>query len=104
MKHTLQISDTAGPNEAGAVDATTKSKEAMKRLSAFIIVLNYRALKDQGEIHLLTHLRDHHSQLLEAEERFLFVVNVIDAYHEKAHRDKYSIHPQDVPRYMSRNI
>ena len=96
MKHTLQISDTAGPNEAGAVDATAKSKEAMKKLSAFIIVLNYRALKDQGKIHLLTHLRDHHSQVLEAEERFLFVVN--------AHSDKYSIHPQDVPRYVQKYL
>ena len=104
MKHTLQISDTAGPNEAGAVDATTKSKEAMKRLSAFIIVLNYRALKDQGEIHLLTHLRDHHSHLLETKGRFLFVVNQIDAYHEEAHGDKYSIPPHDVPRYVQKYL
>ena len=104
MRHTLQISDTAGPNEAGALDATTKSKEAMKRLSAFIIVLNYRALKDQGEIDLLTHLRDHHSHLLETKGRFLFVVNAIDAYHEEAHGDKYSIHPQDVPRYVQKYL
>ena len=104
MKHTLQISDTAGPNEAGAFNATTKSKEAMKRLSALIIVLNYRALKDQGEIHLLTHLRDHHSHLLETKGRFLFVVNQIDAYHEEAHGDKYSIPPPDVPRYVQKYI
>ena len=104
MKHTLQISDTAALNEAGALDGIMKSKEAMKRLSAFIIVLNYRVLKDQGEIHLLTHLRDHHSYLLETPGRFLFVVNAIDAYHEKAHRDKYSIHPQDVPRYVQKYL
>ena len=36
LTHTLQISDTAGPNEAGALDATMKSKEAMKRLSALL--------------------------------------------------------------------
>ena len=104
MKHTLQISDTAGPNEAGAVNATMKSKEAMKRLSAFIIVLNYRALKDQGEIHLLTHLRDHHSHLLETKGRFLFVVNQIDAYHEEAHGDKYSIPPHNVPTYVQKYL
>ena len=104
MKHTLQISDTAGPNEAGALDATMKSKEAMKRLSAFIIVLNYRVLKDQGEINLLTHLRDHHSHLLETKGRFLFVVNQIDAYHEEAHGDKYSIRPQDVPGYVQKYL
>ena len=104
MRHTLQISDTAGPNEAGAVDATAKSKEAMKKLSAFIIVLNYRALKDQGEIHLLKHLRDHHSHLLETKERFLFVVNQIDAYHEDAHGDKYSIPPHDVPTYVQKYL
>ena len=104
MKHTLQISDTAGPNEAGALDATMKSKEAMKRLSAFIIVLNYRVLKDQGEINLLTHLRDHHSHLLETKGRFLFVINQIDAYHEEAHGDKYSIRPQDVPGYVQKYL
>ena len=104
MKHTLQISDTAALNEAGVLDGIMKSQGALKKLSAFIIVLNYRALKDQGEINLLTHLRDHHSHLLEAEERFLFVVNAIDAYHEKAHGDKYSIHPQDVPRYVQKYL
>jgi len=104
MKHTLQISDTAGPNEAGALDATMKSKEAMKRLSAFIVVLNYRVLKDQGEINLLTHLRDHHSHLLETKGRFLFVINQIDAYHEEAHGDKYSIRPQDVPGYVQKYL
>ena len=104
MKHTLQISDTAGPNEDGVLDGIMKSQGAMKKLSAFIIVLNYRALKDQGKIHLLTHLRDHHSHLLEAEERFLFVVNQIDAYHEEAHGDKYSLHPQDVPRYVQKYL
>ena len=49
MKHTLQISDTAGPNEDGVLDGIMKSQGAMKKLSAFIIVLNYRALKDQGK-------------------------------------------------------
>lgn len=72
LKFTLQISDTAGPNEAGAFDATLKSKLAMERLSAFIIVLNYRVMKDQGEVDLLTHLRDHHPHLLENHQRFLF--------------------------------
>ena len=104
LKHTLQVSDTAGPNEAGALDATMKSKEAMKRLSAFIIVLNYRVLKDQGEIDLLTHLQDHHSHLLKTPGRFLFVVNAIDAYHEEAHGDQYSIHPHDIPRYVQKYL
>ena len=54
MKHTLQVSDTAALNEDGVLDGIMKSKGAMKKLSAFIIVLNYRALKGQGEIHLLT--------------------------------------------------
>ena len=98
LKFTLQISDTAGPNEAGAVDATFKSKLAMERLSAFIIVLNYRVMKDQGEVDLLTHLRDHHPHLLENHQRFLFIVNAIDAYHEDG--NKYSIHPRDVPKYV----
>ena len=98
LKFTLQISDTAGPNEAGAFDATLKSKLAMERLSAFIIVLNYRVMKDQGEIDLLTHLRDHHPHLLENHQRFLFIVNAIDAYYEDG--NKYSIHPRDVPKYV----
>ena len=49
MNHTLQISDTAALNEASVLDGIMKSKGAMNKLSAFIIVLNYRALKDQGE-------------------------------------------------------
>lgn len=98
LKFTLQISDTAGPNEAGAFDATLKSKLAMERLSAFIIVLNYRVMKDQGEVDLLTHLRDHHPHLLENHQRFLFIVNAIDAYYEDG--NKYSIHPRDVPKYV----
>ena len=102
LKFSLQISDTAGPNEAGAVDATIKSKEAMKRLSAFIIVLNYRVLKTQEEIDLLTHLREHHSHLFETPERFLFVVNAIDAFYEDG--NKYSTHPRNVPSYVQEHL
>ena len=94
----LEISDTAGPDEAGAPDATLRSLSTMERLSVFIIVLNYRRMKSQPEVDLLTHLRDHHPQLLETHDRFLFIVNAIDAYYEDG--NKYSIHPKDVCEYV----
>ena len=98
LKFSLEISDTAGPDEAGAPDATLRSLSTMERLSVFIIVLNYRRMKSQQEVDLLTHLRDHHPQLLETHDRFLFIVNAIDAYYEDG--NKYSIHPKDVREYV----
>ena len=98
LKFSLEISDTAGPDEAGATDATLRSLSTMERLSVFIIVLNYRRMKSQQELELLTHLRDHHPQLLETHERFLFIVNAVDAYYDDG--NKYSIHPKDVHGYV----
>ena len=98
LKFSLEISDTAGPDEAGATDATLRSLSTMERLSVFIIVLNYRRMKSQQELDLLTNLRDHHPQLLETHERFLFIVNAIDAYYDDG--NKYSIHPKDVHEYV----
>ena len=98
LKFSLEVSDTAGPDEAGAPDATLRSLSTMERLSVFIIVLNYRRMKSQQEVDLLTHLRDHHPQLLETHDRFLFIVNAIDAYYEDG--NKYSIHPKDVREYV----
>ena len=98
LKFSLEVSDTAGPDEAGAPDATLRSLSTMERLSVFIIVLNYRRMKSQQEVDLLTHLRDHHPQLLETHDRFLFIVNAIDAYYEDG--NKYSIQPKDVREYV----
>ena len=98
LNFSLEISDTAGPDEAGATDATLRSLSTMERLSVFIIVLNYRRMKSQPEVDLLTHLRDHHPQLLETHDRFLFIVNAIDAYYEDG--NKYSIQPKDVREYV----
>ena len=98
LKFSLEISDTAGPDEAGATDATLRSLSTMERLSVFIIVLNYRRMKSQPEVDLLTNLRDHHPQLLETHDRFLFIVNAIDAYYEDG--NKYSIQPKNVPEYV----
>ena len=94
----LEIYDTAGPEQAGSTDATLKSLSTMERLSVFIIILNYRRMKSQQEIDLLTHLQNYHPQLLETHDRFLFVVNAIDAYYEDG--DKNSIHPKDVREYV----
>jgi len=55
LKFSLEISDTAGPDEAGATDTTLRSLLTMERLSLFIIVLNYRRMKSQQELDLLTH-------------------------------------------------
>ena len=98
LKFSLEISDTAGPDEAGATDATLRSLSTMERLSVFIIVLNYRRMKSQPEVDLLTHLRDHHPQLLETHDRFLFIVNAIDAYYEDG--NEYSIQPNNVREYV----
>ena len=98
LNFSLEISDTAGPDEAGALDATLRSLSTIERLSVFIIVLNYRRMKSQQEVDLLTHLQDHHPQLLETHDRFLFIVNAIDAYYEDG--NKYSIHPKDVREYV----
>ena len=98
LKFSLEILDTAGLDKAGATDATLRSLSTMERLSVFIIVLNYRRMKSQQELDLLTHLRDHHPQLLETHQRFLFIVNAIDAYYDDG--NKYSIHPNDVRGYV----
>jgi len=98
LKFSLEISDTAGPDEAGATDATLRSLSTMEGLSVFIIVLNYQRMKSQQELDLLIHLQDHHPQLFETHERFLFIVNAIDAYYDDG--NKYPIHPKDVCEYV----
>ena len=102
LNFSLEISDTAGPDEAGATDAMLRSLSTMERLSVFIIALNYRRMKSKQEADLLTHLRENHPQLLETHDRFLFIVNAIDAYYIDGNEN--STHPKDVPEYVQRYL
>ena len=99
---TLEISDTAGPDEAGNPDAFLKTTAAIEDFSAFIIILNYRRMKSKSEVELLEHIQTINPRLLDLHDRFLFVVNAIDAYYADGNKD--SVAPEDVSRYVARYL
>ena len=99
---TLEISDTAGPDEAGNPDAFLKATAAIEDFSAFIIILNYRRMKSKSEVELLEHIQTINPRLLDLHDRFLFIVNAIDAYYADGNKD--SVAPEDVSRYVARYL
>ena len=97
----ISISDAAGTNEAGMGNRDQKSALVVNRLTAFVVLLNYRALKSISEEELIQQLQEHHPQLLDSKQfdRILFLVNQVDAYYEEGNDD--SENPETVPAYVA---
>ena len=97
----LSISDTAGTDEAGMANIKQKSALVIDRLAAFVVLLNYRALKSESEQKLIQQLREHHLQLLDSKrfDRTLFLVNQVDAYYEDGNDSLQS--PETVSGYVA---
>ena len=95
----LQISDTAGADEAGSPSVNLGVDLALESLSAFIIVLNYRNLKCKAESDLLTKLKTLHPKLFHKQDRILLVVNAVDTYYSEGNKE--SISPAGTPHYVA---
>ena len=96
----LSISDTAGTDEAGMKQ---KSTPVINRLTAFVVLLNYRALKSESEHKLIQQLWEHPPQLLDSKrfDRILFLVNQVDAYYDDDDDNDGSQSPETVSGYVA---
>ena len=98
----LEISDTPGYDEAMAHDISFGADEAIEKLAAFIIVLDYRRMKSEAEMSLLQSLKNHHPMVFKTPERLLFILNHVNAYYENpAAKNEDSVKPTEAPNYVT---
>ena len=96
----LEVSDTPGLFEATTIsNITAESKVVVKEHFAFVIILNLKLLKTQGESELLHMLSTHHPELLVKLKRILVLVNAYDAAFQNTNPE--SLRPDDIPQYVS---
>ena len=95
----IEISDTAGTDEAGNPDATLLTLKAAERFSGFIFLINYQNMKDTEGIGLMKRLLENKPELLKLQQRFLFVVNQIDAHYTG--KNEQNVSEENVPSFVA---
>ena len=95
----IEISDTAGTDEAGNPDATLLTLKAAERFSGFIFLINYQNMKDTEGIGLMKRLLENKPELLKLQQRFLFVVNQIDAHYTE--KNEQNVSEENVPSFVA---
>ena len=98
----IEISDTAGTDEAGNPDATLLTLKAAERFSGFIFLINYQNMKDTEGIELLKRLLENKPELLKLKQRFLFAVNQIDAHYTEKNEENLS--EENVPSFVAKYL
>ena len=74
----LEICDTAGTNEVGCTEVTSKSQLALRNLCTFVIILHVQHYEGKDELEMLKKLKEHHPDLQENQDRILILVNACD--------------------------
>ena len=101
----LEISDTPGYDEAMAHNISLGADEAIEKLAAFIIVLDYRRMKSEAEMSLLENLKTHHPMVFKTPERLLVILNHVNAYYENpAATNENSVKPTEAPLYVTKYL
>ena len=101
----LEISDTPGYDEAMAHNISLGADEAIEKLAAFIIVLDYRRMKSEAEMSLLQSLKTHHPMVFKTPERLLVILNHVNAYYENpAAVNENSVKPKEAPQYVTKYL
>ena len=96
----MTIFDTPGTDEA-VVDSSDIDT-TIHDLAAFVVVLDYRKMKSDGEISLLKRLKQQHQTIFNSSERLLFILNHINTFDEhRAVQMENSIKPLEAPRFVA---
>ena len=97
---TLEVSDTPGLFEATPNNSiTSESVVVVREQFAFVLIMNLKILKTQGESELLHMLSVHHPELFLKQSRILVLVNAYDvAFHSN---NLGSIRPETISSYVS---
>ena len=74
----LEIRDTAGTNEVGCTEVTSKSQLALRNLCTFVIILHVQHYEGEDKLEMLKRLKKHHPDLQENQDRILILVNASD--------------------------
>jgi len=98
----LEICDTAGTNEVGCTEVTSKSQLALRNLCTFVIILHVQHYEGKDQSEMLKKLKEHHPDLQENQDRILILVNAYDT--AISDTNKASTKPKDIAKQVQKHL
>lgn len=96
----LEICDTAGTNDVGCTEVTSKSQLALRDLCTFVIILHVQHYEGKDKSEMLKKLKEHHPDLQENQDRILILVNAYDLIISEEASQK----PEDIAKRVQKHL